>query len=520
MKKYKLFCIINLLLCSVTISFAQVKLLTSFDGENGDYFGKAVSSAGDVNGDGYNDIIIGAPEYSNAKGLANIFFGGTNISSIPDVILEGDGTSESFGSAIAGAGDINGDGYDDIIVGAYRNDLGKGKAYIFFGGQNMDVLPDLTLVGEGDYFGLSVSGNVDINNDGLSDIIVGADDHNSEPGRVLIYFGKETMTDVPDIVINQEFVTNSRVVSGVKDLNGDGFDDILVGAHNVDGSTGRAYILFGGENMDLIPDVVINGESGSNQFGYSVSGAGDVNGDGFGDVIIGAQRFNNSSGRSYIFFGGHTMDNLADVVLDGEAANDWFGNSVSGVGDMNKDGYDDVIVGAYSYADLTGKSYIFYGGENMDSSADHTYTGEEATDYLGVSVSYAGDVNGDGFVEAIVGAYGHNSFAGKAYLLTDPDAPVSVEIDDIIASKFNLLQNYPNPFNPTTTIAYSVPNNNFVSLKVYDILGNEVASLVNEEKSKGNYEVNFDASKLASGIYVYRMQAGNFNQVKKMMLLK
>lgn len=86
--------------------------------------------------------------------------------------------------------------------------------------------------------------------------------------------------------------------------------------------------------------------------------------------------------------------------------------------------------------------------------------------------------------------------------------------------EFRLLQNFPNPFNPETIISWQMPDQNHVTLKVYDVLGNEVAVLVNEEKSGGIYETRFDASGLSSGIYFYRLQAGSFSQVNKMILIK
>jgi len=98
--------------------------------------------------------------------------------------------------------------------------------------------------------------------------------------------------------------------------------------------------------------------------------------------------------------------------------------------------------------------------------------------------------------------------------------PVGVPVDELIADKFELQQNYPNPFNPTTSISFSIPSSAFTSLKVYDIIGNEVATLVNEEKTAGNYEVRFNASSLTSGTYFYKLSAGSFTEVKKMILLK
>jgi hypothetical protein len=89
-----------------------------------------------------------------------------------------------------------------------------------------------------------------------------------------------------------------------------------------------------------------------------------------------------------------------------------------------------------------------------------------------------------------------------------------------IPNSISLSQNYPNPFNPSTTIRYSIPISEFVTLKIYDVLGNEIVILVNEDKPAGSYEVEFDAAVLVSGIYFYKLQAGNFIEMKKMILMK
>ena len=153
------------------------------------------------------------------------------------------------------------------------------------------------------------------------------------------------------------------------------------------------------------------GQAADDQFGFSVSTAGDVNGDGYSDIIVGA-RSNDAggtdAGRAYIYFGGTSIDNIADVIMTGEAAGDQFGISVSTAGDVNGDGYSDVIVGARSNdagGSNAGRSYIYFGGTSMDNTADVIMTGEAAFDNFGISVSTAGDVNGDGYSDVIVGAY-------------------------------------------------------------------------------------------------------------------
>ena len=138
--------------------------------------------------------------------------------------------------------------------------------------------------------------------------------------------------------------------------------------------------------MDNIADVIMTGEAAGDNFGFSVSTAGDVNGDGYSDVIVGAyynDAGGSNAGRSYIYFGGTLMDNTADVIMTGEAAGDYFGYSVSTAGDVNGDGYSDVIVGAYSNdagGSDAGRAYIYFGGASMDNIADVIMTGEAAGD--------------------------------------------------------------------------------------------------------------------------------------------
>jgi hypothetical protein len=160
----------------------------------------------------------------------------------------------------------------------------------------------------------------------------------------------------------------------------------------------------------------MTGEATSNRFGISVASAGDVNGDGYADVVVGAYYYSSSTGRAYIYYGGSSMDSTADVTMTGEATYNSFGISVASAGDVNGDGYADVVVGAYGYATNTGRAYIYYGGSSMDTVADVTMTGETTNNYFGFSVAAAGDVNGDGYADVVVGAYGYSSSTGRAYI--------------------------------------------------------------------------------------------------------
>jgi len=408
-----------------------------FTGATNSELGVSVASAGDVNGDGYSDVIVGAPTSNLGIGKAYIYFGGPTMDNTADVILTGV-TGESFGSSVASAGDVNGDGYSDVIVGATTNDAegaNTGKAYIYFGGVSMDKTAAIIFTGAagGDGLGLSVASAGDVNGDGYSDVIVGAPYNNaggSNAGRAYVYFNSLTGTDIPDeIYAGPAAGDNSGFsVASAGDVNGDGFIDVIVGApNNISGghtNPGRAYIYFGGPNMSAVPNVILTGEGGGDLFGLSVSSAGDVNGDGYSDVIIGAP-LNGAAGigagRSYIYFGGKNMDTTADVVLNGVAGEE-FGFSVSTAGDVNGDGYCDVIVGAPANSAAgvdAGRSYIYFGGPSMDNTADVILTGAAAVDEFGSSVANAGDVNGDGYSDVVVGAPFNSaggSKAGRAYI--------------------------------------------------------------------------------------------------------
>jgi FG-GAP repeat/Secretion system C-terminal sorting domain len=430
---------------SAYIYFGGAKMDTIADvvltGAVGDDLGWSVASAGDVNGDGYGDVIVGAPRNSAGsgygKGKACIFFGGSNMGHTASVVLTGAADGDNFGCSVANAGDVNGDGYSDVIVGAIGSSAGgidAGRAYIYFGGTKMDTTANVILTGgaAGDEFGFSVASAGDANGDGYCDVIVGAPYNSaggSYAGRAYLYFNSLTGTDIPDESYAGAAAGDNfgYSVSSAGDVNGDGYSDVIVGApYNSAGGTsaGRVYIYFGGPNMSTTPDVTLTGEAPGDLFGFSVSGAGDVNGDGYNDVIVGAPlnaAGGDFAGRTYIYYGGKNMDSTADVVSTG-VAGEYLGFSVSAAGDVNGDGYSDVIVGAPGNRAAgihAGRSYIYFGGPSMDNTADVILTGAAAGDELGSSVANAGDVNGDGYGDVIVGAPYNSaggSKAGRAYI--------------------------------------------------------------------------------------------------------
>lgn len=463
MKRIQLFFIISILIVVFKPAHSQ-NIVQSFIKTNitgNTMFGISTSSAGDINKDGYDDVIVGASNYDTYRGRAYIFLGGSSMDSIADVTLTGSVIQECFGYSVSGAGDINNDGYDDVIVGAYLYNSEAGRAYVYLGGSSMNNTVDLYIESDGsgtNHVGISVSGAGDVNNDGYDDVIVGASGYTSSTGQAYVYYGGSTLNNVADVTLSATVTSNyfGCSVSSAGDLNNDGYDDVIVGSYGYNGNEGRVYVYLGGNGMNSTADLVISGEALNNYFGYSVSEAGDVNNDGYDDFVVGASRYSTYTGRAYLFYGGSVLDGVADVTMTGENTGDNFGKSVSGAGDVNNDGYDDVIVGSEGYDSYSGRAYLFSGGSSMDNVADLTFSGNETGSYFGCSVSKAGDVNGDGYDDVIVGAYCHSSNNGLSKIYYGDDELVD---NKELTLAGELLDNY---------FGYSVSNAGDVNGDGYD----------------------------------------------------
>jgi len=421
----------------------------------------------------------------------------TGLSATDGVKIQGDVANDGAGWSVSSAGDVNGDGFSDIIVGAWSNDSGgeiAGAAYVIFGkASGFGSVLDLTglstangfkLQGEGagDVAGWSVSSAGDVNGDGFADIIVGArgnDSGGSTAGAAYVVFGKSTgfgtLIDLTGLAATDGFKIQGErhddqagfSVSSAGDVNGDGFADIIVGAPFKDRSgpgggvyAGTVYVIFGkasgfGSLIDLTGLSAVDGfkiQGGvAERFhegevaGRSVSSAGDVNGDGFADIIVGAPaNFNDDgyTGAAYVVFGKSSgFGSLIDLTnlsaaqgfkIQGDAADDRAGIVSSG-GDVNGDGFADIIVGAYgndSGGDRAGAAYVIFGKaggfgnlinvSDLTASEGFKIQGDFAADQAGGSVSSAGDFNGDGFADILVGARSNDSGgsnAGAAYVI-------------------------------------------------------------------------------------------------------
>ena len=415
--------------------FAASMNLSDLDGTNGfrldgigahDFSGSSVSRAGDVNSDGFDDVVIGAGRSTligDTSGSGYVVFGrasefdaSMNLSELNGsngFRLDGDNAHEHFGFSVSNVGDVNGDGFGDVIIGVPGTGAG-GSSYVVFGrASGFDASMNLTSLDGRNGFRLDGGG-------------LGAD--------------------------------SGWSVSAAGDVNGDGFADVLIGAPGADlngkVNSGSSYVVFGQasgfsavmnlSSLNGVNGFRLDGEHAGDFSGTSVSSAGDINGDGFDDVIIGSPNAELSGirpGSSYVVFGKaagfdasmslSNLDGHNGFRLQGTADLEHVGGSVSDAGDVNGDGYDDLIISApQNGTSVYGLFYMVLGrasgfGTVVDlsnSGIDNVIqiNGGFRANYLGWSVSGAGDVNGDGFDDVIVGTPEHNEngrYSGSSYVI-------------------------------------------------------------------------------------------------------
>ena len=410
-------------------TFAHLPTTTFNSVSPSDSFGSSVSGAGDVNGDGFDDVIVGARGADNngsSSGSAQVFSGANG-----SVLYSFDGNSfgDALGTSVSGAGDVNGDGFDDVIVGSSQDDNNgffSGSARVY-SGVDGSMLYNFDGDSAQDQFGFSVSGAGDVNGDGFADLIVGAhlDDNNGEnSGSARVFSGVDgsVLYNFDGDSAQDQFGFS---VSGAGDVNGDGFDDLIVGGQ-VDNNgliSGNARVFSGVDGSVLYN---FDGDSNMPFFNVvSVSGAGDVNGDGFADLIVGAPADGGGSNTDVL----SGADGSVLYNFDSDSNTTFFNEvSVSGAGDVDGDGFADLIVGDTGdtiNGSRSGSARVYSG---VDGSLLYEVYGDSPGDMFGGAVSSAGDVNGDGFADFIIGARTGGTRQGGYARLFVSQAPAGLPI--------------------------------------------------------------------------------------------
>ncbi len=444
--------------------------LSSLDGSNGytidgptqSAFGSAISAGGDVNGDGYTDMVVSAVAMSvnaPAAGSVYVLFGSaTGFATSADSVdgtngfrIDGLAQNDSIGRSVSLAGDVNGDGFADAIINQSTSSGGIGSAWVVFGkASGFAASIDLSDLDGNNGFRidapttaqffspLSVASVGDVNGDGIGDIVIG--NPNDAAGHAYLIYGTASgfgaTFDVSTLngsngrsepygAAGDSF---GRVVAAAGDVNADGLADFIVGAPgaNPDGAgagSGEVFVFYGAPaNVDFPQVSIIGGYihgPGFHGIGrYSVASAGDVNGDGFGDIIIGnptdsQDTSHDNQGISYVVFGSASgiavssvsaLDGNNGFSIFGELAQDGSGKSVSSAGDVNGDGFDDLLVGASS----ANTAYIIY-GHGPDTAVTRTGT---AIDNKILGGAFDDTLNGLGGNDTLIGGAGNDTLNG------------------------------------------------------------------------------------------------------------
>ena len=452
---------------------------------NGEQSGTSVANVGDVNGDGISDFLIGAPMYNNGSdsevGKAYLIFGSKNMKmdkTLNNANASFIGTKPYFhaGYSVAGAGDVNGDGYKDFLIGmpgSTAKDKSPGKAFLFFGHsgawqKNISVtMADVKFAGEkdDDWAGASVAGVGDVNGDGFDDILIGAPNSSASAksgGQVYLVNGRASNWPNDNGMFNlaksnasfQGDADNNLLgthVAAAGDVNNDHLADFLIAAPNAETGVkvgGKVYLFYGtsngwGFNTSLEKaDVVIKGMKNDNsQTGTCIAGVGDVDGNNYDDIVVCAKEVDHQLTKifgAYLFLSG--PNGIKNPIGPDSANVSFYENTIwnlnglttaSTTGDMNGDGYSDFLLGDKSYWTDKGRAFLITGNtsivdiaQTVDvlTNAAAAFIGETNTDNAAAAMDGGGDINGDGYSDSIVGAPlndadGHGNNPGRTYLI-------------------------------------------------------------------------------------------------------
>jgi hypothetical protein len=384
----------------------------------------------DVNGDGIDDLAVGVPNASSGAGRVDLFLGRASVLPMTVHLSLAGSADARFGTSVSSAGDVNGDGFGDLVVGAPGASSGSGAVALYLGGaMGLSATASFTAPGAaGGALGTTVTGAGDVDLDGYADLVAGAPAAGSNAGSAVWYRGAANVTSLASATLSGTGGANVQfglTLAGVGDLNGDGYSDVLVGEPGYNSNQGRLHVFRGGlTGLPMSATTRHDGGSVGDRFTAGLAGAGDVNADGYSDAVASAPlALGGNRGGFNVFVGGAGGFTTASVPA-GDTSNAGWGRILAGAGDVNGNGRDDVLVAAPFVDSNRGRVYLVDGEALLEAGTfgfpTRLFEQSGAAQYaaFGASLAGLGDIDGDGYADAAFGAPGENSDAlGSVYVL-------------------------------------------------------------------------------------------------------
>lgn len=486
---------------------------------------------GDINGDDFDDIAISCLENTATENSLGSFilFGSNAVDSIPDMLVRGDWATTPV--------DFTGDGIPDLATRERSRDqygLTRSKILFYRGYADSLASEPCDSMAPPDYYSRFASqfesGYID--SDSLGDIVTL---HTSYPGGdAIMYFSSPLTTDtVADWIYQIQNYSHYFSDLSLLDFNADGFIDIAVGlVADKDPDSLNSVSFFFGPDFGSQPDLSILASTSVGtlnplEFARFSTEVGDIDADGVSDICVIHQ------GIPIIYFGEPLPLTRSPLFLNTYGVLPQYSHPVANVGDINSDGYPDIALSTIEYT-WQGSLELFLGGPDFDADADDILVPADlppvALEDNGRTIAAAGDVNGDGIDDFMFSAGSISFFDYGDVFVYSGDSGTLTDVDDdsdrtSLPKGFELQQNYPNPFNPTTTISFSLPVRSHAEVAVFNVMGRRVAELEDRELTAGPHEVIWDGRSsngqtVSSGVYLYRLKAGEYTAVRKMVLVK